>query len=230
MKNLLFFGFCFVHIFMNAQDTIYKRTGEIISAKVIEVNIKEISYKRSDLLEGPLFVINKNEIKKIKYLTGSVDSFSVAKPVVQNTLVYQSDPRVAFMESNQIYPTLSRGKYVYKGHTISDRYVLSLAFKKNLIWNDKEVSSNIISSRRNKNLQYAIGFGGAALGVIALLGSASAAGESSGANNDAAAAGIVALASVGVLVSSQIVSFTYKLKKIKNANRVAELYNQHSKN
>ena len=58
MKNLLFFILSLSQISLNAQDTIYKRNGEIISTKVIEINLKEVTYKRSDLLDGPLFISN----------------------------------------------------------------------------------------------------------------------------------------------------------------------------
>lgn len=234
MKTLMISILCLIQILMTAQDTIYKRNGEIIAAKVFEINQKDVSYKRADLPDGPLFISNKNEIKKIKYLTGSVDSFSVAKveiqkPVYQSYQVYQPNPRTSFIESNQILSSMRRGKYIYHGRNFSDRNVLFLAQQKNQVWNNKEIKSNIAASRRNKTLQYTIGYAGAVIGGIGLYGCLAAI-TSSTSSNDAAITGIVTLASAGVLVSSQIVSFTYKLKRLKNSDRVMELYNQHSKN
>ena len=60
MRVVFIFILCAVQLYLNAQDSIYKRTGLVIPAKISEVNIKEISYKRLDLLDGPLFIINKN--------------------------------------------------------------------------------------------------------------------------------------------------------------------------
>lgn len=227
MRVLLFLILCFVHCFLSAQDTIYKRSGEIISAKVLEINTKEVSYKRADLLDGPLFVIDKNEIKKIKYVTGTVDSFKVviAEPKRQ-VLMY--NPAI-ISENNQIRHSTRRGVYLYNGHHISDRRVLFLALEKNRLWKNNDINLNIISAKRNKALQYAIGFGGAAVGVVGLYSVAIITSFNSGSNSDAVITA-AALVGVGIVVSSQIISFTYKLKRIKNSDKVVEMYNLYSKN
>src|SRR5688572_10014767 len=90
MKIVCCILFCLMALVLEAQDTIYKRSGEIASVKVLEVNISEISFKRMDLLDGPLMIISKNEIRKIKYASGAVDSFVVFKePVKPQASVYQ---------------------------------------------------------------------------------------------------------------------------------------------
>lgn len=227
MRVLLILILCLVHCFLNAQDTIYKRSGEIISAKVLEINTKEVSYKRADLLDGPLFVINKNEIKKIKYVTGTIDSFKVVIPEPKRqALIY--NPAIV-SENNQILHSTRRGVYFYKGHHISDRRVLFLAQEKNQLWKNNDINLNIISSKRNKALQYAIGFGGAAVGVVGLYSVAIVTSFNSGTNSGAVITA-AALVGVGLVVSSQIISFTYKLKRIKNSDKVLELYNLYSKN
>lgn len=228
MKTVLFYVLCFAYFFINAQDTIYKRNGELIVAKVLEINTKEISYKRTDLLDGPLFIINKNEIKKIKYVTGTIDSFKVViEEAKKPTVMY--NPAVIISENNQIQNSNRRGVYLYREHHISDRRVLFLAHEKNQVWKDKEIELNITSSKRNKTLQYVIGFGGAAVGIVGLYSAAIATSFSSNSSDNATIA-IAALASVGLVVSSQIVSFSYKLKRIKHSDKVVELYNQYSKN
>jgi hypothetical protein len=227
MRLVLFFVFCFIQFLLNAQDTIYKRTGEIISAKVLEINIGEISYKRSDLLDGPLFIINKNEIKKIKYVTGTIDSFLVVKEIGKRQILI-TNPIVS-ENNNLIRTSIRRGVYLYQGGRISDKKVLFLANEKNKYWKNKEIELNISSSKRKKTLQYVIGNAGLGIGVIGVYGSLIAIASSSG-SNDAFSSAIVALASAGIVVSSQIVSFSYKLKRIKNSDKVAELYNIYSKN
>ncbi len=228
MRVLLICAFCFFQFILNAQDTIYKRNGELIPAKVLEINTKEITYKRADLLDGPLFIINKNEIKKIKYVTGTIDSFKVviAEPKKQTVI---NNTAFSITYNNQIQNSNRRGVYLYQGHHISDRRVLFLAQEKNQVWKDKEIELNISSSKRNKALQYVLGFGGAAIGVIGLYGSAIATSFSSNSGDNATIA-LVALASVGLVVSSQIISFSYKLKRIKHSDKVVESYNLYSKN
>ena len=223
MKIFLFFVLCNVHFLVNAQDSIYKRNGEIIPAKVLEININEISYKRVDLLQGPLFIINKNEIKKIKYVTGTIDSFLVIHQIVANPMVINHP---VLLNNDQIHTSARRGVYLYQARRISDRKVLFLANAKNQVWKNKEIEQNVISCKRNKTLQYVIGNVGLGIGAIGLFGSLIAI-ESISNSNDAYTIAVIAAASAGILVSSQIVSFSYKLKRLKHSDKIMELYNNH---
>lgn len=230
MRVAFIFILCTIQLCLNAQDTIYKRTGDVIPAKILEINIKEVSYKRSDLLDGPLFIINKNEIQKIKYANGSIDSFKVVKEITKTQPVVFVNPRYVVQEnSNQIRPGMRRGTYRYQGKLLSDRKVFFMALDKNQIWKNNEIELNIKDSKRNKALQYTIGYAGATIGGIGLYASAIA-GSMSSSSNDAALAAFAGILSAGVAASSQIISFKYKLKRVKHADKVAELYNQLSKN
>jgi hypothetical protein len=53
MKNLLQITLLLSALFLKAQDTIYFRNNSIVSAKIIEVGISEVTYKRFDNPEGP---------------------------------------------------------------------------------------------------------------------------------------------------------------------------------
>ena len=59
-----------------AQDTIVKRNGEKVTVKLMEVNPNDVRYKRLDYLEGPLFTVQKQDIKFIVYANG-IDRKSV---------------------------------------------------------------------------------------------------------------------------------------------------------
>ncbi|MES2512907.1 MAG: hypothetical protein V4580_02135 [Bacteroidota bacterium] len=230
MKFFLIAVFFLVQTLMTAQDTIYKRTGAVIPAKIFEVNIKDVSYKRSDLPDGPLFIITKNEIKKIKYFTGAVDSFTVSKVESARQVVIRNPVYTTAVgpNPNEINTTFRRGTYLFQGHHISDRHVMMMAVEKNMSWKNADIQSNISEYKRHKTLQYVIGFAGAFVGATGLY--ISAIGGSSGSANDLAIGGVAAILSAGVLVSSQIVSFQYKLKRVTNSNKVAKLYNDLSKN
>ena len=230
MKVVFLFIFLVCQLFLNAQDTIYKRTGDVVPAKILEINIKDVSYKRADLLDGPLFIINKNEIEKIKYANGAVDVFKIIQDAPKKqAVVYVNQRYVAQENSNEIRPSIRRGTYQYQGHRISDRNVLFLAIEKNQVWQNKEVDLNIKCSKKNKAVQYTIGYCGAIIGGLGLYAAALGADISSN-SNDAAWAAFGGILSAGIVVSSQIISFKYKLKRVKHSDKVAELYNQLSKN
>lgn len=76
MKNLLVLLCCMLASMLNAQDLIYKTNGDTIPAKVIEVGTNAISYKKFKSPDGPLFVENKNTIRKIKFANGDVQEFN----------------------------------------------------------------------------------------------------------------------------------------------------------
>lgn len=229
MRVRFIFMLCVIQFCLNAQDSIYKRTGLVIPAKISEVNIKEISYKRADLLDGPLFIINKNEIQKIKYANGTIDSFKVVKELAKAPTVVFVNPKYIASDFNQIKPSIRRGTYKYQGHLLSDRNVFLMTLEKNNLWKNTDIELNVIASKKYKALQYTIGYTGAVVGGIGLYASAIAGGSSSN-SNDAALAAFAGILSAGIAVSSQIISFRYKLKRVKHADRVAELYNQLSKN
>lgn len=76
-KTFLFIAMMFVYSNLSySQDMITKKTGEDISAKVLEVTSSEVKYKKTDNLEGPIFSILKSEVLIIRYKNGSKDVFN----------------------------------------------------------------------------------------------------------------------------------------------------------
>ena len=72
---LLSAGALFVISSSYAQDKIYKRSGDIVDAKIKSVGTKTITYVRYDNQTGPEYTIVKAEVQKIKYMNGSEDEF-----------------------------------------------------------------------------------------------------------------------------------------------------------
>lgn len=62
-------------VFNKECDIILKRDGSEIEAKVIEVGINEIKYKKCDNLAGPTYVLLKNDVFMINYPNGQKDIF-----------------------------------------------------------------------------------------------------------------------------------------------------------
>ena len=78
MKKLLFILLIisFVSVTINAQDIIFRKNGDEIKAKVIEVGNSEIKYKRFENQSGPTYVIKTSEVFMIKYENGEKDVFN----------------------------------------------------------------------------------------------------------------------------------------------------------
>lgn len=58
-----------------AQDKIYKKDGEIIEAKVIEIGSDELKYKLFRDQEGPTYALDKDRILKVIYQNGRTETY-----------------------------------------------------------------------------------------------------------------------------------------------------------
>ncbi|TKC00848.1 hypothetical protein [Pedobacter cryophilus] len=80
MKKLIYLSILFVFLgFLNAsaQDKIYKTNGEVIEAKVTEVGATEVKYKVFANLNGPVYTLTKQQIIKVVYEGGKVETYEV---------------------------------------------------------------------------------------------------------------------------------------------------------
>lgn len=61
-----------------ACDQIVLRNGDVIDAKVKEVGVNEIRYKKCDRQDGPDYTILKRDVLSIRYSNGEVERFSAS--------------------------------------------------------------------------------------------------------------------------------------------------------
>jgi hypothetical protein len=67
----------FIMSFGFSQDLITLKSGQDISAKIIEVGINEIKYKKFDNIDGPTFTISKSDVLITRYKNGTKDIYNV---------------------------------------------------------------------------------------------------------------------------------------------------------
>ena len=80
MRNIyfaLFAIFLLTGISLKAQDKIYRKNGQILKVKVIEVGTAEIKYRIFGDADGPIYVLEKDRIKKIEYANGTTEKLVV---------------------------------------------------------------------------------------------------------------------------------------------------------
>lgn len=85
MKHPFLTFICLIFLCSNlkAQDTIFMRSGEKIIAKIIELNTREVKYKKFDFQDGPLYVVSKTDIFKIAYVNGMTENLEDENAIVQ---------------------------------------------------------------------------------------------------------------------------------------------------
>lgn len=95
MKKIFLALLVFFPAFLFAQDVIFLKNGTEVKALVKEVGVYDIRYKRADNPDGPMMVLMKTEVKKIKYENGSTDVFNAAVKTTGEQEV--TDYRFSFM-------------------------------------------------------------------------------------------------------------------------------------
>jgi len=89
MRKILFIiPFLLTIIFLVSQDTLHKTDGTKHIIKTIEINETQVKYKLISNINGPIYVINKDNIIKIVNETGLIDTFP--KKIIKNII---QDPR-----------------------------------------------------------------------------------------------------------------------------------------
>ncbi|MBO7603219.1 MAG: hypothetical protein J6S97_02255 [Bacteroidales bacterium] len=94
----------------NAQDHIVTRSGEEINGKVLEVSSDFIRYKRADNPNGPVYVLDIENIRSIQYENGTFEdfggkiSFPGPKEVVPDSYSYlMNQPEVRYADIKRDY-------------------------------------------------------------------------------------------------------------------------------
>jgi hypothetical protein len=108
MKKIFLFLICiysFSSVF--AQDNIILKNGDEIKAKVLEVTITDVKYKKYENQEGPIYTISKSDILMIKYENGQKDVFADSKKTsdtLANVTSHKADDkRKMFIFSLDLY-------------------------------------------------------------------------------------------------------------------------------
>ncbi len=76
MKKLIFSLIVLLAQNVFCQDSIYKKNGEIIASKVLEISDTEVKFKKSGNLNGPTYSELKSELSRIKFENGTVETIN----------------------------------------------------------------------------------------------------------------------------------------------------------
>lgn len=80
-KTLIIFLFFLsaINFKIFSQDKIFKINGETIETEISTIEIDVVKYKKFDNLNGPVYVIEKNEVEKIIFKNGTTEKITEVK-------------------------------------------------------------------------------------------------------------------------------------------------------
>ncbi len=90
LKSVLVLAGLLTVVAVSAQDKIYRRSGDVVTAKIVEVSEEFVVYKSFTNPEGPNYRIRKDAIDKVVYQNGTVENFggTAYTPKPSNSAMY----------------------------------------------------------------------------------------------------------------------------------------------
>lgn len=217
-----------------SQDSIRFMNNNIIAAKISEVGITDIKYHRFDNLDGPQYIVNKQDIRYVKFANGTVDSIriEVAKVTTEPKLEYKNETaNLPTTSTDAPKIIIKRNRLVYNNRGLGEAKLWMLIDN----FPSKEGKMKLVTEfntmKKYKNAQYISGFSGLGLGlasVVAGFSLASADTRGTTTNNISTVVGdIVGGAAIGIIlgVTGSTISTIFKAKRLKKRREIAEMYN-----
>jgi hypothetical protein len=91
-----------------AQDTIVQKNGIRIPAKVIEIDKKDVKYKKFENPDGPSYLVPKSDVSFIRYQNGTADTFHIPvsyPQIVKSVIVPKSEMYLKGQKDAETYYT-----------------------------------------------------------------------------------------------------------------------------
>jgi hypothetical protein len=113
MKRLhifLLFAFTCLAASLAAQDIIVKHNGDSLLVKVVEVGTSEVKYRLPEEADGPLYGLEKFEIRSIRYKSGRTEYFEV-NPIAPEPI---SEQKVHAIKLDLLSPVFGYTKLSYE--------------------------------------------------------------------------------------------------------------------
>lgn len=141
------------------QDVIQFKKGNVVEAKVIEVNDKEITYRLpSKDGEGPLYTVSIEKVEQVQYANGTLDNFEIVKEEFADLnrphLIEFNAMDLAFQRINinyEFFPTKNRMFSLYLPVKFTFNHNQASHAWSNSPWFETGVGANLYMVRKNKS-------------------------------------------------------------------------------
>jgi hypothetical protein len=200
-----------------AQDTIRFRSGDVLAVKVNEVGLTEINYNRFDNLQGPKYVVEKNDVSFIKYSGGHVDSFQVV--VSEKKIIKPSSQPI--VQSGEQKIIIRGNKLLYNNRGLGESRLGLLVKTHPDNAKRNAMMKPLTEMKRHRTKQYVFGFVGLGVGLISpYIGFVAAI-----LSNDLAPLAVGAGVGAAVGITGAVVSTIQKNKRKQKKMEVVSIYN-----
>lgn len=171
LRILMAFTLNSITILALSQDTLHFRNGSSIISKVLEISPLEIKYKKIENTDGPVYIVNKEEVKFIRYKNGSIDSFTEIKPWFKSMQKNEKqEPNYVIPKATKQPKIVKEGRSYFWDNTLYNESKI-LAVMKHA--NNPEINMHIRKSKLAKAFQpiCIIGIPAVAVGAVAVVSS-----------------------------------------------------------
>lgn len=200
-----------------SQDSIFKKDGEMIAAKILEINKSEVRFKKSNNANGPTYTELKSELLYIKFANGTVDTINraiVIKPITKDTSLVIKYSRKEFflypdMGDLEIFSTIESLPPSASKDKLKREYVLMKKYK----------SQQYLAC----SLGWVVGFGVPVVVTFGVLSNYNSYGYS--VDNAASAIVIGALAGAAIRITGQVLTKINKNKRKQARRNIMLMYN-----
>ncbi len=234
-KIVLIISSVCLNINLFSQDSIRFMNNNIIAAKISEVGITDIKYHRFDNLDGPQYIVIKQDIRYIKFANGTVDSIRVdgVKPATEPKLAYKNETANSSTTTTDAPKIIiKRNRLVYNNRGLSETKLWMLIDN----FPNKEGKVKLMTEynamKKYKKKQYTAGFVGLGLALLSPFVGVLVASEDAkthpGSSYDRNRFNIV-MGGFGTGIALGVIGSTmstvFKAKRTKKRTEIAVMYN-----
>jgi len=234
MKKCLIFLFFFgTSLFLNAQDTIFKKNKVRVLAKVILVGSDTVDFYRASMPEGPVYHLPKSDISYIKYENGKADYFEPQPSTPEKSqhdnsgvsILTNTETTKPFEKEAGLRIDVGRGGYYVNNRRISHRNVSRMLERQHNPMVDSYLHTSWNENAIGQVCSYSGLISSAIGGEVFLLGLvASGSGTASGPDVSGQVMTVGAILFVGG-VTSNVIGAIQKKRSVASYLRAIQQYN-----
>jgi hypothetical protein len=134
-----------------AQDKIYKKKGTVLKVKILEVGLDEVKYRIFDDPNGPIYVIDKEQILKVEMEDGKTETYQTALTDLNNYTDHRKHAlKVGFLAPLNGYLPITYERNLGVGKAVEFTLGIIGAGKNEVLYTEQIVSGQFKEIKRDQ--------------------------------------------------------------------------------